>query len=54
MLVTALNEHIGYDKAAKIAKKAFKENLTLKEAAVELNFIEESEFDKLVQPKKMI
>ena len=54
MLVTALNEYIGYDKAAKIAKMAFKENLTLKEAAIKLDFIKESEFDKIVQPKKMI
>jgi len=54
MLVTALNKHIGYDNAAKIAKKAFKENLTLKEAATKLNLIKEEQFDKLVQPKKMI
>ena len=54
MLVTALNEHIGYDNAAKIAKKAFKDNLTLKEAATKLGMIEENEFDQIVQPKKMI
>ena len=54
MLVTALNEHIGYDNAAKIAKKAFKENLTLKEAAIKLDLINSNDFDKLVQPKKMI
>ena len=54
MLVTALNEHIGYDNAAKIAKKAFKENLTLKEAAIKLGMIEANEFDRIVQPKKMI
>jgi len=54
MLVTALNQHIGYDNAAKIAKKAFKENLTLKDAASQLGLVEKELFDKLVQPKKMI
>jgi len=54
MLVTALNKHIGYDNAAKIAKKAFKENLTLKKAASKLKLIDEKEFDKLVNPKKMV
>ncbi len=54
MLVTALNKSIGYDNAAKIAKKAFDENLTLKEAALKLNLISEKEFDKIVDPKKMI
>jgi len=54
MLVTALNQHIGYDNAAKIAKKAFKENLTLKDAASQLGLVEKKLFDKLVQPKKMI
>jgi fumarate hydratase class II len=54
MLVTALNQHIGYDNAAKIAKKAFKENLTLKDAAYKLGLVEKELFDKLVQPKKMI
>ena len=54
MLVTALNKSIGYDNAAKIAKKAFDENLTLKEAALKLNFISEKEFDRIVDPKKMI
>ena len=54
MLVTALNKFIGYDKAAKIAKKAFDENLTLKEAAKKLNLVSEKEFDKIVNPKKMI
>ena len=54
MLVTALNEHIGYDNAAKIAKKAFKENLTLKEAAKKLGLVNENEFDKIVDPKKMV
>ena len=54
MLVTALNKSIGYDNAAKIAKKAFNENLTLKKAAIELGLINEKDFDKLVDPKKMV
>ncbi len=54
MLVTALNKSIGYDNAAKIAKKAFSENLTLKEAALKLKLISERDFDKIVDPKKMI
>ena len=54
MLVTALNKSIGYDNAAKIAKKAFKENLTLKEAALKLKIVTEKEFDRIVDPKKMI
>ncbi len=54
MLVTALNKSIGYDKAAKIAKKAFDENLTLKEAALKLKIITEEKFNKIVDPKKMI
>lgn len=54
MLVTALNPHIGYDNAAKIAKKAFEDGTTLKEAAVELNIISEEEFDKFVVPEKLL
>ncbi len=54
MLVTALNTHIGYEKAAKIAKKAHTEGTTLKEAALALEFLTEEEFDKWVDPKKMI
>ena len=54
MLVTALNNYIGYDNATKIAKKAFKENLTLRDAAIKLKLIEPGKFDILVQPKKMI
>tara|TARA_Y100000768_G_C23974253_1_gene682200 strand:+ start:487 stop:1872 length:1386 start_codon:yes stop_codon:yes gene_type:complete len=54
MLVTALNKSIGYDNAAKIAKKAFKENLTLKQAALKLKIVTEKEFDRIVDPKKMI
>ena len=54
MLVTALNKHIGYDNAAKIAKKAFDDNMTLREAALKLKLVTEKEFDKIVDPKKMI
>jgi len=54
MLVTALNPHIGYDNAAKVAKKAHKENKTLKEAAVELGLLTPEKFDEFVRPEKMI
>lgn len=54
MLVTALNPHIGYENAAKIAKKAFQEEITLKQAAIMLEIITEEEFDKFVDPKRMI
>lgn len=54
MLVTALNPHIGYDKAALIAKTAHTEGTTLKEAAVRLGFLTEEEFDNLVKPEKML
>ena len=53
MLVTALNTHIGYDKAAKIAKKAYHDNSTLKEAAIELGYLTSEEFDKWVRPENM-
>jgi fumarate hydratase class II len=53
MLVTALNPHIGYDKAAKIAKKAHKDGTTLKHAAVELGFVTAAEFDRWVDAAKM-
>jgi len=53
MLVTALNPHIGYDKAAKIAKKAHSEGSTLREAALELGFLSEEEFEKWVRPEEM-
>ena len=53
MLVTALNTHIGYENAAKIAKKAHAENTTLKEAALALGLLTEAEFDKWVDPSKM-
>lgn len=54
MLVTALNNHIGYDKAAKIAKTAHKEHSTLKETAIKLGYITEEDFDKWVRPEDMI
>ena len=54
MLVTALNPHIGYDNAAKIAKKAHKENKTLREATLELGLMTDEEFTKFVDPKKML
>lgn len=53
MLVTALNTHIGYDNAAKIAKKAHKENKTLREAAVELGLLTSEQFDEWVRPEDM-
>lgn len=54
MLVTALNPHIGYDKAAKIAKKAHKEDLTLKESAIQLGFLTSEQFDQWVRPENMV
>jgi fumarate hydratase class II len=54
MLVTALNTKIGYDKASEIAKKAYKEELTLKEAAVGLGYLTAKEFDQWVKPEKMV
>ncbi|WP_338790962.1 class II fumarate hydratase [Bernardetia sp. MNP-M8] len=53
MLVTALNTHIGYEKSAKIAKKAHQENKTLRQAAVELEYLTSEEFDKWVVPAEM-
>lgn len=53
MLVTALNPHIGYENAAKIAKTAFEENSTLKETAVKLGLLTEEEFDQFVVPEDM-
>jgi fumarate hydratase class II len=53
MLVTALNTHIGYDKSAKIAKKAYADNSTLKAAAIELGFLTAEEFDQWVRPENM-
>lgn len=54
MLVTALNTHIGYDNAAKIAKKAHKENKSLKESAIELGLLTSEQFDKMVKPEEMV
>jgi fumarate hydratase class II len=54
MLVTALNRHIGYDKAAQVAKKAHKEGTTLKEAALALGFLSAEDFDRWVRPEDML
>ncbi|MDY1046376.1 class II fumarate hydratase [Pseudomonas coleopterorum] len=54
MLVTALNPHIGYDKAAEIAKKAYAEGLTLRESALSLGYLSEAEFDQWVRPEEML
>ena len=54
MLVTALNPHIGYDKAAEVAKNSHKKNISLKESAEQLGYLESDEFDNLVDPSKMI
>ena len=54
MLVTALNTHIGYDKGAEIAKKAFNEGTTLKDSALSLGYVTEEEYENWVRPEKMI
>ncbi|MGN1081096.1 MAG: lyase family protein, partial [Acutalibacteraceae bacterium] len=54
MLVTALNPYIGYENAAKTAKKAFKDNISLKEACVELGFLTEERFDEVFHPEQMV
>lgn len=54
MLVTALNPYIGYENAAKTAKKAYKENISLKQACVALGFLSEEEFDKVFKPEQMV
>ena len=54
MLVTALNPRIGYDNAAKVAKKAYADGSSLKEAAIELGLLTAEEFDQLVRPEKML
>lgn len=54
MLVTALNPKIGYDNASKVAKNAHKKGITLKESALELEMLQEEEFDQLVRPEKML
>ena len=53
MLVTALNPHIGYDKAAKIAKTAHKNGTTLKQEVIKAGLIKESDYDKIMSPLKM-
>jgi len=53
MLVTALNLHIGYEKAAQIALKAYREDLTLRDAAVHLGFVTAEQFDEWVRPEEM-
>jgi fumarate hydratase, class II len=54
MLVTALNPHIGYDKAAQIAKKAHKEGTSLREAAIATGFVTAEQFDQWVRPEQMV
>ncbi len=54
MLVTCLNPYIGYENAAKTAKLAYKENISLKEACVQLGFLSEEKFDEVFLPEKMI
>jgi len=54
MLITALNPHIGYEKSAEIAKMAYDQNLTLKEAAMQLGYVSEEQFDKWVDPREMV
>ena len=54
MLVTALNPHIGYDKSAQIAKKAYSEGLTLRAAALALGYLTDAEFDAWVRPENML
>jgi fumarate hydratase class II len=54
MLVTALNPHIGYDNAAKIAKHAHQNNLTLRESALDLELLNNEQFDNWVKPEEML
>ena len=54
MIVTALNPYIGYEKAAAVAKRAFTNNISLREACVELGFLTAEEFDRLVRPEEMV
>ena len=54
MLVTALNPYIGYENAAKTAKLAYKENISLKEACVKLGFLTEEKFDEVFRPEEMV
>ena len=54
MLVTSLNPYIGYDNSARVAKKAYKENLSLKEACLQLGFMSEEEFDRVFHPEELV
>ncbi|MBX9743997.1 MAG: class II fumarate hydratase, partial [Chlamydiales bacterium] len=54
MLATALNPEIGYDKASQVVKKAYHEDISLKEAAIKLGFLSEERFDAIVNPQKMV
>ena len=54
MLVTALNPHIGYEKAAEVAKKAYGENITLREAVISLGYMTGEDFDLAVNPEQMV
>lgn len=54
MLVTALNPHIGYDKAAQIAKQAYQDGTTLREAALQLGYLNNEQFDAWVRPENML
>lgn len=54
MLVTALNPHIGYEKAAAIAKKAHKEGITLKESAIQSGYVTEEQFEEWIKPENMV
>ena len=54
MLVTALNPKIGYSKSSEVAKKAYNENISLKEAVIQLGYLSEKEFEKIINPKKMV
>ncbi|MBR5590417.1 MAG: class II fumarate hydratase, partial [Anaerotignum sp.] len=54
MLVTALNPYIGYENAAKTAKTAYDENITLKEACLKLGFLTEEKFDEVFHPEQMV
>lgn len=54
MLATSLNTKIGYDKASIIVKLAVKEGISLKQAAIKSGYLSEKEFDKIVDPKKMV
>jgi len=54
MLVTALNPYIGYENAAKVAKKAYRDNTSLKQACLELGFLTEEKFDEVFHPERMV